>query len=71
MHYELWGHHPGHLIAVFNSEAEALAYVRKLLADGWSADDLSLGLEPDDDPEAADLPPVLQGAELLDRAHAA
>jgi hypothetical protein len=43
MRYELWGLHPANLIDTFESEAEALAEVRGLLAAGWQADDLSLG----------------------------
>ena len=72
MHYELWGHRPGNLIGEFATEAEGLAFVRGLLRDGWSADNLSLGLElGDDDPEDLELPPVLTGAELAARAAAA
>jgi len=43
MRYELWGLQPANLIDTFESESEALAEVRGLLDEGWSADDLSLG----------------------------
>jgi hypothetical protein len=72
MHYELWGHNPGNLLAEFDAESEALAFVRELLEDGWSPSDLSLGLEyTEGDPEDVPLPPVLTGATLLERVRAA
>jgi hypothetical protein len=71
MHWELWALNAGNLIRDYDSEAEALAMVRALLADGWSADDLGLGLEFDDGEEIDDakLPPALFGGALAARAH--
>jgi hypothetical protein len=70
MHWELWSLNAGNLIRDYDTEAEALATVRDLLADGWSADDLGLGLEFDDGEEIDDdkLPPVLTGSVLAARA---
>jgi len=71
MRYELWGHQAGNLLAEFETEAEGLVFVRELLQDGWSHDDLSLGLEPGPDaPGDLELPPVLTGRELAARASA-
>jgi uncharacterized protein (DUF433 family) len=69
MHYELWALNAGNLIRDYDTEAEALAMVRDLLADGWSTDDLGLGLEFDDGEEGDDsrLPPTLYGAALAAR----
>ena len=71
MHYELWALNAGNLIRGYDTEAEALAMVRSLLADGWRADDLGLGLEFDDGEEGDDeqLPPTLSGADLAARAN--
>jgi len=70
MHWELWALNSGNLIRDYDSEVEALATVRDLLADGWNADDLGLGLEFDENDEGDDesLPPVVHGAELAARA---
>ena len=70
MHWELWALKAGNLIRGYDTEADALAMVRQLLSDGWSADDLGLGLEFDDDEEGDDsrLPPVLHGPALAARA---
>jgi hypothetical protein len=70
MHWELWALNTGNLIATPSSEAEALALVRELLAKGWSADDLSLGVEDEGQPVES-LPTPLEGAELAARARAA
>ena len=69
MHYELWALNAGNLIRDYEHEADALAMVKELLADGWSADDLGLGLEFDDGEEGDDacLPPTLYGAALAAR----
>lgn len=69
MHWELWALNAGNVIRGYDTEAEALAMVSTLLDDGWSADDLGLGLEFDEG-EAEDdssLPPVLSGAPLAAR----
>jgi hypothetical protein len=68
VHYEVWGHQAGNLIAATQTEQEALSVVRDLLAAGWDADDLSVGLEPDEDADAENLPAVMQGAALRDWA---
>jgi uncharacterized protein (DUF433 family) len=70
MHWELWALNSGNLIGDYDVEADALAAVRMLLADGWSADDLGLGLEYDDGDSGDDdsLPPVRHGAVLAARA---
>jgi hypothetical protein len=70
MHYELWALSTGNRIATPATEVEALALVRELLEGGWDADDLSLGLEPDDESEASNVPPVLEGDALRQRAYA-
>jgi hypothetical protein len=69
MHYELWALNTGNLIRDYDSEAEALAMVRSLLASGWCADDLGLRLEYDEGEEGDDavLPLALYGAALAAR----
>jgi hypothetical protein len=69
MHYELWALNTGNLIRDYDSEAEALAMARSLLARGWPADDLGLRLEYDEGEEGDDagLPPALYGAALAAR----
>ena len=66
MHYELWAVDAGNLIGDFATEDEALALVRDLLANGWSADTLGLCLDWDDGEEGDDalLPPALYGSAL-------
>jgi hypothetical protein len=68
MHYELWGTELANLLAEFDTEEEGLAFVRSLLDEGWSGDQLSLGPPPSRDGSEV---PVLTGAELVDRARAA
>jgi hypothetical protein len=70
MHWELWALNAGNAIGGFATEAEALAVVRQLLADGWSTDDLGMHLEWDEGEDGDDslLPPALTGAELAVRA---
>lgn len=66
MHWELWSLNTGNLLGDFDSESEVQAMVRDLLAAGWSADDLGVGLEWDDG-EAGDdalLPPTRSGTDL-------
>ncbi len=73
MHYELWDAESANVIDVYRTESEALAMVRALLVAGWNPEHLSLGLEFDED-EAGDdseLPPVLFGATLAERAYEA
>jgi hypothetical protein len=73
MHYELWDAKSANVIDIFQTEAEGLAIVRRLLADGWNPDDLSFGLDFDEGEEGDDdaLPPVVYGAALAERALAA
>jgi hypothetical protein len=73
MHYELWDTHTANVLAILQTEAEGLAIVRRLLADGWNAEHLSLGLDFDEGEEGDDesLPPVVYGAALAERALAA
>jgi hypothetical protein len=70
MHYEIWALNTGNLIRDYDSEAEALAMVRDLIADGWDATDLGMNLEWDDgeDGDDSQLPPALSGAALAARA---
>lgn len=69
MYYQLWDLAGGNRIADFRSEAEGLAMVRELLVAGWSVEDLALGAFAENgDSGDLQLPPVLCGAELADRA---
>jgi hypothetical protein len=54
----------------FESESEALSFVRELIGQGWKADELVMMF---DDPALADedLPPGVTGEELARRAEAA
>jgi hypothetical protein len=69
MHYEVWTTSTGNLVADCDSEVDALAVARDLLAAGWSADHLAVALERDAGEELDDtsLPPPLGGAELAAR----
>ncbi len=67
MHWEVWEYETRNLIATPATEAEALSIVRELLAQGWSADDLSIGIEDVSRP-TEELPPPLEGDDLLARA---
>ena len=69
MHWALWGLNVGNLIRDFDTEAEALATARDLLASGWIPDDLGLRLEFDDGEDIDDdnLPPPLIGPALAAR----
>lgn len=69
MHFELWAVHSGNLIARAASEMEALEIVRGLLAANWDPGDLLLGAERDPGDPEGDLPPVLEGAALKERAY--
>jgi hypothetical protein len=71
MHYELWALNTGNLMSDYDSESEALATVRELIANGWDANDLGVRLEWDDGEEGDDdqLPPALFGAALAARAN--
>lgn len=70
MHYELWALNTANLVGDYDTEPEALAMVRDLLAAGWSAEDLGLALELDEGEaeDDASLPPAIHGGELA--AHA-
>jgi hypothetical protein len=63
--YGVWSLHPGNLIAEHETEAEALATVRDLLASGWSADDLSVGWGDSEDGERGG--EIATGADLAAR----
>jgi hypothetical protein len=73
MHYQLWDTASANVMAILPTEAEGLAIVRQLLADGWNPEHLSFGLDFDEGEEGDDdmLPPVLYGAALAERALAA
>ena len=73
MHYELWDAKSVNVIDIFQTEAEGLAMVRRLLSAGWDPERLTLGLDFDEGEEGDDdaLPPVMYGAALADRALAA
>ncbi len=47
--YDLWSIDPSNLIGEYASEAAALDVVRRLLGNGWRADQLSLGWGDSDD----------------------
>ena len=68
MCWELWDAVSGNIISDFETESEALAYVRVLLKQGWKADELLLMF---DDPALAveDLPKAISGDELARRAN--
>jgi hypothetical protein len=70
MHWELWDTESGNMVGDYDSEAEALAVVREAVRrHGPSvANTLALGAEFEDEGgDDADLPPVVQGAELVAR----
>ena len=73
MHYQLWDSKSSHVIDIFQTEAEGLAMVRRLLSSGWDPERLTLGLDFDEGEEGDDesLPPVVYGAALAERALAA
>ena len=58
------------VIAIVENEAEGLSLVRRLLADGWDPEHLTLGLDFDEGEEGDDsmLPEVIYGAALAARA---
>jgi hypothetical protein len=70
MHYQLWDSASSNVIDVFQTEAEGLAMVRRLLSSGWDPERLTMGLDFDEDEEGDDasLPPVLYGKALAQRA---
>ena len=70
MHYELCDAKSANVMAIIRTEAEGLAIVRRLLADGWNAEYLSLGIDFDEGEEGDDawLPPDRYGASLARRA---
>lgn len=69
MHYALWDFRTSNLVDTFRTEREALAVVRDLLVAGWSASELGLGLDYDEgEPNDGELPQVLSGAALTERA---
>ena len=70
MHYQLWDSKSSNVIDIFQTEAEGLAMVRRMLSAGWDAERLTLGLDFDEGEEGDDdtLPPVMYGAALAERA---
>lgn len=69
MHYALWDYRTSNIVDTFRTEGEALAVVRDLLAAGWSASELGLGLDYDEsEPDDGEPPPVVSGAPLAERA---
>jgi len=68
MHYEIWDTETANLVGEYDTEAEGLAAVRRLIAGGWDPEHLGLGQEWDDDEgDDDDLAPPLYGAELVAR----
>jgi hypothetical protein len=67
MHYELWDNDSGNFIMAAQTEQDAHRNVRRLIEDGWSADDISLTLAPDTPDEIGKYPPAIGGDELLAR----
>lgn len=70
MCWELWDAVSGNIISDFETESEALDYVRVLRKQGWKADELLVMF---DDPALAveDLPAAISGEALVRRAEAA
>ena len=66
MFYELWDVRSGNLINTYDSESEALAVVRELLAANGSAYASTLSLAFEDDEERTTL--VAKGPDLAERA---
>lgn len=68
--WELWDLDSANAIWDFESETEALAYVRELLGQGWRTDQIVMMF---DDPALPDeeLPPGVTGEELDRRLEAA
>ena len=71
MHYALWDYRTSNIVDTFRTEGEALAVVRDLLAAGWNASELGLGLDFDEgELDDEDLPPAISGTSLAERAAA-
>jgi len=71
MRFELWDMETGNLVGDYDSEAEALSVVREAVRQHGRAvvAALALGAEFDEDGGVDDdLPPVIHGSELADRA---
>lgn len=71
MHWELWDTETGNLVGDYDSEADALTVVRNALHRHGPAaiSPLALGAEHDNDGGTdADLPPIIQGNDLVARA---
>jgi len=70
MHWELWETESGSMVGDYDSEADALAVVREAVRRHGPqvVSTLALGAEHDEEGgNDADLPPVIQGAELITR----
>ena len=55
MHYQFWDSQSANVIAVTLTQSEALALVRRRLADGWHPEHLTLGLHFDEGEEGAEV----------------
>jgi hypothetical protein len=64
MQYEVWELRSRSLVGSYDEEEHAVSLVRRLLEDGWPADQLVLGAE-DDTVDIDGLPPTLTGSDLL------
>ena len=66
MHNALWDYRTSNIV---DTEGEAFAVVRDLLAAGWSPAELGLGLDFDEgESDDRELPEPISGAALADRA---
>lgn len=70
MRWELWDVESGNIVGERDSEAEAFAMVRSLIALGWPVHALSLLPEDETIPDEQ-LPPAVSGEDLARRAGAA
>ena len=69
IYYELWEYRTRNIVNTYETETEALAMVRDLLANGWCPDELGLGWGDTEDEER--MGPVAEGQALAQRAAAA
>lgn len=69
IYYELWEYRTSNLVNTYDTEAEALADVRALLAQGWQPEQLGLGWGDTENEERGGA--IAEGQELAERAQAA